>query len=411
MASRVLRVAVWAVWVALAGCGGHPLSPGHPADAGPSSDERSAPAPDALDAASPEPAAEPAPESCPGSLRRCGALCVDDTTDPQNCGGCGLPCDQCTNGRCIRILATGQPNPEPIAVTSTHVVWANQGLSQPDGTTRGAAILKVPIGGGPVETLVTSERRPNWLAIDSDYVYWTTPSTSTNPRPTYLPDGAVLKMPVAGGAATRLTSDQLDPYQIAVSANTVYWTTHTAVMSVATIGGTPTVFATGSQILALAVRSGKAYWADYLGMGGDTEALRSRALTPGAPTLTLSEGLRPGITLNLVASSRDVFWTAEGERGSVQRIAIGGGTPSTFFTADDDTLDVAIAADSDSLYWTNTQFSSAGKTGRILKAPLAGGAPITVSEAEAETHFIAIDARSLYFTNRARGTVVQVTPK
>jgi hypothetical protein len=37
----------------------------------------------------------------------CSQACVDPTSDPNNCGGCGLPCDACTPGGCLPKGSTG----------------------------------------------------------------------------------------------------------------------------------------------------------------------------------------------------------------------------------------------------------------------------------------------------------------
>jgi hypothetical protein len=38
--------------------------------------------------------------SCPPGLADCNGTCVDQATDPANCGGCGTACQSCVNGRC-----------------------------------------------------------------------------------------------------------------------------------------------------------------------------------------------------------------------------------------------------------------------------------------------------------------------
>ncbi|HEY1954116.1 MAG TPA: hypothetical protein VGH28_00840 [Polyangiaceae bacterium] len=44
----------------------------------------------------------PQPPTCNGTM--CGADCVDTSSDPNNCGACGNPCDlssTCTGGQCV----------------------------------------------------------------------------------------------------------------------------------------------------------------------------------------------------------------------------------------------------------------------------------------------------------------------
>lgn len=46
----------------------------------------------------------------------CSGVCVDTQSDPQNCGGCGIPCDSssaCSGGQCVPITTSNEP---PIGV-------------------------------------------------------------------------------------------------------------------------------------------------------------------------------------------------------------------------------------------------------------------------------------------------------
>src|SRR5690349_3410704 len=47
---------------------------------------------------------------CPAGVSACGQQCVDFTTDPTSCGGCGIPCgagQACADGVCR--CAAGMP--------------------------------------------------------------------------------------------------------------------------------------------------------------------------------------------------------------------------------------------------------------------------------------------------------------
>lgn len=343
---------------------------------------------------------------CPDAQARCGGACVDEATDPGNCGGCGLTCDACTNGRCVVVLARGQNNPGPIAVTSTEVVWANQGLTSSTSSV-GAAIMKTPLGGGPIETLAVTPIDATALAIDSGYAYWTTDNLD-NTQPPSAANGTIVKMSLQGGAASVLASNQTVGFSVAVDQGTLYWPSFGGLMSVSTSGGTPTVVSPG-MIVAMTLSAGTMYWAELEDTG--SSVLKKMALRAGAPEITLNETSDLGAVLRLAASSTDLYWTLEAPgNGFVKKVSLGGGAASTVYSASDDIIDYAIAVDGDSVYW-GQRTDGDQLDGHILKAPLAGGPPVTFAPAALETRYMVIDATSLYFTDLLKGEVIKVTPK
>jgi hypothetical protein len=100
--------------------------------------------------------------------------------------------------------------PVGVAADSTHVYWTERGHGTaipPDG-----AVMKMPLTGGAPEVLVAGLHGPGDLALDGDTLYWANT------------DGRIMKVSIAGGPPTLLATGQVDPLNVTVDATAVYWT-------------------------------------------------------------------------------------------------------------------------------------------------------------------------------------------
>jgi len=100
--------------------------------------------------------------------------------------------------------------PVGVVADATHVYWTERGHGYaipPDG-----ALMKMPLAGGASEVLVAGLHGPGDLALDGDTLYWANT------------DGRIMKAGVAGGPPTVLADGQIDPLNVTVDATAVYWT-------------------------------------------------------------------------------------------------------------------------------------------------------------------------------------------
>jgi hypothetical protein len=160
-------------------------------------------------------------------------------------------------------LASGQEFPISIAVDATSVYWANAGSSDTDG-----ALMKVPLGGGTPTTLASGQNNPNAIVVDAASVYWTNSGINDGVGFFKAGTGAVLKVPLSGGATSTLASGQNSPSGIAVDAVSVYWANASegAVLKVAISGGPTSTLASGQKYpFGVAVDATSVYWTNLVG--------------------------------------------------------------------------------------------------------------------------------------------------
>jgi hypothetical protein len=293
--------------------------------------------------------------SCAPGESRCAGVCVDEQTDPKNCGGCGITCNgTCTAARCLVTIGSDVHDPAyGIAVDTTSVYWTN-GPSDPDNLTLvgTGAVMKAPLDGGVPTTLYATNAMqlelPTGIAVDARSVYW----------PTW--GGSVMKVPVGGGTPTTL---------IAAVAGSV--------------GG-----------VAIAVDGANVYW-----VGGSPDALilSSVPLGGGAPTKLAPVGGASGIA----SDGTSVYWVAP---DGVMRLPVAGGTPTTLSSLGGFAW-TAIAVNGGSIYWGGASGSEGGSS-YLFKVSVGGGAVTTIaSYDDSFAGALAVDATNLYWIDSAARSV------
>jgi sugar lactone lactonase YvrE len=301
----------------------------------------------------------------------------------------------CEAGRCIVTLASGQNAPDNIVVDAASVYWTNA-ANFGEG-----AVMKVPLGGGPLTTLAASQSFPMGLAVDATSVYWTTFDWTTDG------EGTVMKAPIGGGDSTTLAFSAGARFMV-VDARRVYWASSggrvrgvnvgASVSSVPTTGGTSTELVTAFTPWRLAINATSLFWTDTL--------LKTVTRMPldGGPTAPVAVA-QPGVGA-IVVDAASVYWSTSTDHahGNIMRAPIGGG-PATMLATDQEYA-TSMAVDETSLYWTTV-----GSSGAVIRLSLHGGSPVVLASGQISTRGIAVDSTSVYWTDGSRGTVMKVTPK
>jgi len=310
----------------------------------------------------------------------CAGNCVDEQTDVNNCGACGVSCD-CTGGACLTILASGQSgyHNSAMAVDSTSVYWIDPVVD---------VIARVALGGGAVTTLVAGTGLTD-IAVDATSVYWTTNGLG--------PVGAVVKMPLGGGAPTTLASG-VSGIAVAIDATSIYWIDSSGDIAKVALDGGATMTLASGQIgeAAIAVDATSVYWT-ITGSGTDGTIVKV-PLGGGAVTTLASAQLSP---TSIAVDATSVYWTNSSSVGAIMKVPLSGGTPTTLAAQ---AFPGQLRVDGTGVYWTGIL--------TVMKGPLGGGTVVTLATAQDAPAALALDATSAYWRCAGGlGDIMKLTPK
>jgi hypothetical protein len=276
--------------------------------------------------------------------------------------------------------------------------------------------------------LAKEQRRPSWLRVDAQNLYWVLDAAGT---------GAIMKMPVGGGPATTLVSDIVQPDSLQVDGTSAYWLAYgpQAGIHKASLTGGPALDLVSAgapvPIRQIAVYEGDTYYSNA--PAGAVMKVRNDGT--GAPT-TLASGL--GGPTSLAVDGSGVYVAETGDSGAIAWIPNGGGAPMRLATGQP--APHAVALTSDEVFWVDDgafdvatgatvgaaimKIAKSGGSPRqvvsasgvtalmvdgsflyycladaVMRAPLAGGAPIVFAPNQREPRSLASDAKHIYWAS------------
>ncbi len=101
-----------------------------------------------------------------------------------------------------------------LASDGSHLYFTDRNNFRSDDANTGA-VRRVAVDGGRVETVAANLRgRPWGIALDDTHVYWVINAER---------GGGIMRIPKSGGLASVVVRDQASPVHLALDANYVYW--------------------------------------------------------------------------------------------------------------------------------------------------------------------------------------------
>jgi hypothetical protein len=249
-------------------------------------------------------------------------------------------------------IEVGGVSGETMALDATHAYFV--------GGIRGT-VMKMPKEGGPMVTIVTDEKEPTSVAVDSSGVYWGNWSSyDTAP----VADGSIVRSDSDGANVTPLAESLIYVRGIALDADNVYWVSADETLyRLPKTGGTSVAIATGLYDPSGPVIDEDGIYVrvrnrpdDPMGEdsivranrdGGDTEVLVSERYGIGG--IDVHAGF-------VYYTRSGGFVSCDRPSGVVRRVSTAGGNPVDLAVEQSDPASLAV--NQTGVYWTNGNAAS-----------------------------------------------------
>lgn len=295
---------------------------------------------------------------------------------------------------------TPPPAPAPRVPGEPRALWLGDERPQAIAARDGKAYWTMPTGIMTEEGVFVVTHKPNGVALDAEWIYWTSVG------------GDVAKRRRYGGEVVTLASGQVGAHALTVHDGMVYWLTLDMqaekpvgdVMSVAASGGALSLIAEEELMpIALAVDGWGVYWASF----GDIDAIyqdgRVRmALHGGGGAVTLVEE-QSGV-ISVASDATHVYWATYYGRGpSISRVAKQGGAAELVVQVAQTQVGgrpSAVAVDDRYVYWLDlgSEAQEYGD-GALRRMPKGGGDIQTIAAGQAQPSGLVLDDAGAYWIN------------
>lgn len=332
-------------------------------------------------------------ETCPENTADCDAddqvACETNLQQSkEHCGACGHSClgGECVAGECkpFEIVKTSE-NPYSIAVDSQYLFWV-----QGNGDV-GRYNLKTE----ETKILASAGGTPRMIALGDSSVFWATYEGG---------GGKVLSVPKEGGEIKELATGQINPCGVAVGGTYLYWTTgYNANQGSGNIwrsnldGSNPQSIVSGKHLFSVFAAPGVLSWVNSYESGS---VYRASLDASNADAVANSVAW----AVSTFSNGTHTAWVSDGSadgKGEVHVKETGGISVSL---AKNRSFPRSVLIDQGFVLWAN----SGQLGGTIERAPVSGGATETLTNGQLAPWGLAVDASSIYWSNRTGNTIMRL---
>ena len=247
----------------------------------------------------------------------------------------------------VEVVASDDHGPHRIVLDDVYIYIAD--LGTPDADFNDGRLARVTKFGGELQILDSNLGATDDLVLHGDYVLYS--CAGTRSFGAYNNDGAIFRLPRAGGTPVRLAKNQRHPIAITADETYVYWLNdyQGSIMRCAIAGCSETpeiVYADQNVPRSIVVDSEWIYWTNQQ----DTNVVR--APKSGSGPITELAASR-GFPASLVLDHSELYWT-EVLTHTVQTLPKDGAFRPTA-VAQDLGLPVQVVVDLDSVYFTDQE--------------------------------------------------------